>query len=140
MNGGAIPTIDRESYGSVLSNYLPLPIRSQEDNERAILQIEALIHQPLLTQAESDLLELLTQLVEHFESEYYAFPPEKQATPLDMLLFLMESNRLKQVDLVGIIGSKGVVSEVINGKRGISKSMAIALGKRFNVEASLFFG
>lgn len=37
-----------------------------------------------------------------------------------------------------IVGSKGAVSEVMNGKRGISKNMAIALSERFNVDAGLF--
>ncbi|MBE9076766.1 hypothetical protein IQ241_05565 [Romeria aff. gracilis LEGE 07310] len=83
-------------------------------------------------------MELLTQLVEHFEAKHYAFPTQKQSTPLDMLLFLTESNALKQADLVGIIGSSGVVSEVVNGKRSISKGMAIALSQRFSVDAGLF--
>lgn len=138
MSGNAIPTIDRDSYSAVLSSYLPAPIRTEADNERALSQIEALMNQPSLTAAETDLLELLTQLVERFEAEHYAFPSEDQATPLEMLQFLMESNELKQADFVGVIGFKGVVSEVVNGKRGISKGMAIALSKRFNVDAGLF--
>ncbi len=113
-------------------------LKTEEDNERAISQLEALSHQDFLTAAEKDLLELLTQLIEHFEEEHYAFSPEQQSTPLDRLLFLMESNDLKQSDLVGMLGSKGVVSEVVNGKRGISKGMAIALGNRFNVDAGFF--
>ena len=138
MSGNATPTIDRESYRDILSTYLPSPIRTEEDNEKALAQVELLMHQSPLTTAESDLLELLTQLIERFEEEHYAFPPEVQSTPLSMLLFLMESNDLKQSDLVSIIGSKGVVSEVVNGKRGISKKMAIALGERFNVNPGLF--
>jgi len=138
MSGSATPTIDRESYAAVLANYLPTPIRTEEDNEKAILQLEALAHQESLTDAETDLVELLTQLIERFEAEHYAFSEQHQASPLDRLLFLMESHQMKQADLVGTIGSKGVVSEVINGKRGISKRMAIALGQRFNVDAGLF--
>ncbi|MGB3297547.1 MAG: transcriptional regulator [Phormidesmis sp.] len=138
MIGRKTPTIDRESYSSILTSYLPAPIRTEEENERAIAQVEALAHQDLLTKAEEDLLEMLTQLIEHFEEEHYTFPLEQRSTPLSMLLFLMEGNNLKQTDLVGVIGSKGVVSEVVNGKRGISKKMAIALGDRFNVNAGLF--
>jgi HTH-type transcriptional regulator / antitoxin HigA len=118
--------------------YRLIKLKPEEDNERAISQLEALAHQDSLTAAEEDLLELLTQLIERFEEEHYAFAPEQQATPLDRLLFLMESNPLKQSDLVGTLGSKGVVSEVVNGKRGISKGMAIALGNRFNVDAGFF--
>lgn len=138
MSGSATPTINRESYCDVITTYLPLPIRTEADNERALSQVECLMGQDSLTAAEGDLLDLLVQLIEHFEEAHYAFPPEMQSTPLSMLQFLMESNDLKQVDLIGIIGSKGVVSEVINGKRGLSKKMAIALGERFNVDAGLF--
>ena len=55
-----------------------------------------------------------------------------------ILQHLMESNHLRQTDLVGIIGSSGVVSEVVNGKRSISKTQAKALGKFFGVSAELF--
>jgi HTH-type transcriptional regulator/antitoxin HigA len=50
----------------------------------------------------------------------------------------MEERGLRQADLVGIIGSRGVVSEVVNGKRTISKSQAKSLGDFFHVEPSLF--
>jgi HTH-type transcriptional regulator/antitoxin HigA len=50
----------------------------------------------------------------------------------------MEENRLKQTDLVGIVGSRGVVSEVVNGKRTISKSQTKSLGEFFHVDPSLF--
>ena len=49
-----------------------------------------------------------------------------------------EVRELKQADLVGVIGSKGVVSEVVHGKRAISKAQAKALGKFFNVNPSVF--
>jgi antitoxin component HigA of HigAB toxin-antitoxin module len=44
----------------------------------------------------------------------------------------------RQADLVGIIGSNGVVSEVVNGKRAISKAQTKALGDYFKISASLF--
>jgi HTH-type transcriptional regulator / antitoxin HigA len=50
----------------------------------------------------------------------------------------MESSGTRQADLVGIIGSSGVVSEVIDGKRSISKAQAKALGEYFKVSPSLF--
>ena len=50
----------------------------------------------------------------------------------------MEQRDIKQIDLVGVIGSKGVVSEVVNGKREISKAQAKALGDFFNVDAGMF--
>ena len=50
----------------------------------------------------------------------------------------MKSSGTRQADLVGIIGSSGVVSEVVNGKQTISKAQAKALGEYFKVSANLF--
>ena len=68
--------IDRESYRDILGYYLPLPIRTEEDNEKTLSQVEVLMHQESLTTAEKNLMELLIQLIERFEEEHYAFPPE----------------------------------------------------------------
>ncbi|GCL40376.1 MULTISPECIES: helix-turn-helix domain-containing protein [Nostocales] len=55
-----------------------------------------------------------------------------------MLEHLMDARGIKQSDLVGVIGSKGVVSEVVNRKRAISKAQAKTLGEFFNVSPALF--
>ncbi len=90
---------------------------------------------------ENSLLELLVQLIERFEDEHYSFDAASQgalATPRSILLHLIEEHDLKQADLVGIIGSRGVVSEVVNGKRDISKSQASALSQLFHIDVGLF--
>src|SRR5262245_31731151 len=51
---------------------------------------------------------------------------------------LMAATDLKQADLALIFGSKGIVSEVVNGKRGISKANAKALGEFFNISPAAF--
>ena len=50
----------------------------------------------------------------------------------------MEQNDLQQVDLLKIFDSSGRVSEVVNGKRGISKAQAKALGEFFKESPELF--
>jgi len=50
----------------------------------------------------------------------------------------MEMNRLKQADLLSVFGSSGIASEVINGKREISKAHAKALAKFFHTSTDLF--
>jgi HTH-type transcriptional regulator/antitoxin HigA len=74
-------------------------------------------------------------LIEQYEEEHYPIP---KSSPLDMLIHLMQSRECKQEELIGIIGSRGVVSEVVNGKRSISKSQAKALADYFNVDVSFF--
>lgn len=87
------------------------------------------------TPEQDELLDLLVVLVKKFEDEYY---PIDDASPHDILLHLMEENNLKQADLVGVLGSRGVVSEVVNGKRQISKNQAKALSDFFHVDVGLF--
>jgi HTH-type transcriptional regulator / antitoxin HigA len=143
MTGSATVAINPESYGALLSKYLPMPITSEDDNERALEVVQTLMAIELRSPEENSLLELLVQLIERFEDEHYSFYAASQgelATPRSILLHLMEEHDLKQADLVGIIGSRGVVSEVVNGKRDISNAQASSLSQLFHVDVGLFIG
>jgi HTH-type transcriptional regulator / antitoxin HigA len=61
-----------------------------------------------------------------------------ESQPHEILQHMMESSGTRQADLVGVIGSSGVVSGIVNGKRFISKAQAKALGLYFKVLPSLF--
>ncbi len=128
-------TINRKAYGDLLAEIQPQVITNDAENEVALQNIEKLLAIPQTTAEEERILQLLLTLVEKYEDEHY---PMNNTSPLDILLHLMESNDLKQADLVNVIGSSGVVSEVVNGKRQISKNQAQALGKFFHVEPKLF--
>ena len=142
MTGSATLSINPESYGALLTKYLPMPITSEDDNERALEVVQNLMAIKNRSPEEEDsLLEMLVQLIERFEDEHYAFDTASHgdlATPRSILLHLMEEHDLKQADFVGIIGSRGVVSEVVNGKRDISKAQASALSLPFHVDVGLF--
>ena len=126
---------NRDTYAQLLAKYQPKVITNDAENEQAILIAEELAHKTNRTSEESALYELLITLIEKYENETY---PMGETTPLSMLLHLMEARGLKQVDLIDVIGSSGVVSEIINGKREISKAQAKALGDFFNIDARLF--
>lgn len=128
-------TLNPESYGRLLAQYQPKVITTEEENDAAIALAEELDHRSKRTPEEDALLDLLATLIEKFEQEHYPIP---QGTPLSSLLHLMEARELKQEDLVGVIGSRGVVSEVVNGKRSISKAQAKALAEFFKVDVGLF--
>lgn len=55
-----------------------------------------------------------------------------------MVQFLMEQRGLKQADLVPLLGSRAQVSDLVNGKRGISKAQVKKLAEYFGVSAELF--
>jgi HTH-type transcriptional regulator / antitoxin HigA len=113
-----------------------------DENERALAIVQDLMAIAHRSPEEDSLLELLVQLIERFEEEHYSFElnasESKLANPRSILLHLMEEHDLKQADLVGVIGSRGVVSEVVNGKREISKAQAAALARLFHVDVGLF--
>ena len=83
----------------------------------------------------STLLEVVATLIEQYESESAPF---EAAEPRAVLGLLMEQHNLKQVDLAKEIGSQGVVSEILNGKREINARQAKALAQRFGVSAAVF--
>jgi HTH-type transcriptional regulator / antitoxin HigA len=130
-------TFNADTYANLLTQYRPKVITTEMENDTAIALAEKLAHREHKSPEEAALLDLLITLIEKFEDEHYPIPV---STPLEMLKHLMEASSLKQENLIGIIGSRGVVSEVVNGKRSISKTQAIALGKFFNVDAGLFIG
>jgi len=129
-----IPTINRNVYGDLLAQHQPKAIETEAENEAAIILAESLEHRQR-TPEENALLELLIILIEKFEETSYPLPNLESER---MLLHLMEARNMKQEELVGVIGSRGVVSEIVNGKRSISKAQAKTLGQLFHVSPSLF--
>jgi HTH-type transcriptional regulator / antitoxin HigA len=129
-----IHTINRNIYGNLLAQHQPKAIETEAENEAAILLAESLEHGQR-TPEEDALLDLLIILIEKFEETSYPLPNLESA---QMLLHLMEARNMKQEELVGVIGSRGVVSEIVNGKRSISKAQAKVLGELFHVSPSLF--
>src|SRR5437764_11724752 len=128
--------IDPARYRRLLSQTMPVIIETEEENERMLKVIEKLMDKGEgLSPEEEKLLKLLTKLVEDFEERYYH---PRDATPLEVLQHLMESREVKQTHLWEVFGSKGIASEVLNGKRGISKTHAIALAEDFHIPADLF--
>lgn len=131
------PTVKAPYYPELLARTLPGVIHSEEENEHFISILEELEHRSLQwSNGEAKLAELLTLLIEEFEDRTY---PLKAATPGEILTELMESNHLKQKDLVDIFGAESTVSAVINGKREMTREHIKRLSKRFHVSPAAFF-
>ena len=128
-------TTNPSDYAQLLAKYQPKVIETEAENERAIASATKLEHKANRTPGEDTILELLVTLIEKFEDEQYPIP---QGTPHSMLLHLMDAGGIKQENLVGVVGSTGVVSEVVNAKRSISKAQAKALAEFFSVDVGLF--
>lgn len=80
------------------------------------------------------LVDLLSNLISSYEEKHYNMPLAKG---IDALKFLIETHHLQQSDL-SEIGSQGVVSEILNGKRELNLRQIKLLSKRFHVNPSTF--
>jgi HTH-type transcriptional regulator / antitoxin HigA len=127
---------DQHEYAKLLRDVLPHVIHTEAENERYTAALEMLLAKRDRSPEESRMVELLTLLIEDFEDRNYPLPP---ATPLDIVRHLMESNGLRQVDLIDVFGAESTVSEVLRGKRDLAKSHIEKLSRRFNVSPELFF-
>ena len=128
--------IDPVRYRRLLSRTMPVVIETEEENERMLSIVEKLMDKGENISAEEEkLLKLLVRLIEDFEQRYYR---PRDAEPLEVLHHLMEARGVKQSQLWDVFGSKGIASEVLSGKRGISKTHARALANYFHVPADLF--
>ncbi len=129
--------LDVRKYGQILAEALPRPIETDAEYERALEIINRLMSKPehKLTPEEDTLLELLSQLVERYEERNYPIP---DAPPHAVIQFLMEDRGLQHKDLMPVLGSRGVTSEVINGKRKPSKTQIKALAEFFKLPPEVF--
>jgi len=80
------------------------------------------------------LVDIVGDLIEDYEAEQYHLP---ETTGIEALKFLMEQHGLKQGDLEEI-GSQGVVSEILTGKRELNVRQVRALSERFGVSTATF--
>ena len=108
-------------------------IKNKQDYKLALKSLEAVFDETNGNLAEY--AETLTVLIEHYESENF---PIKNSSGIEMLKFLMTQNDLKQKDLIGIVGSKSSVSELLNGKRPLNLQHLRALAIKFNVKPATF--
>jgi HTH-type transcriptional regulator/antitoxin HigA len=128
--------INETTYGKLLRKTLPRPIRTEEDNERYVGVVEHLMDLgERMAPEQRELMDLLVTLIERFESERYSL---STASPVEVLRELMEARGMKLAGLAMLIGSKGVASEILNGKRGLSKTNIKRLAEYFRVSPGVF--
>jgi HTH-type transcriptional regulator/antitoxin HigA len=113
-----------------------LSIRNEREYDAAVERMNELLDEigtdenhPLYS-----LLDTLGTLIEAYEEDHHAIP---DANGADVLRFIMDEHGLTQSELPEV-GSQGVVSEVLNGKRELNVRQIRALTKRFKVSASVF--
>ena len=107
-----------------------------DEYHRLLGEAAALMEKPesKISDEEGRLLELLCILIEEYENRVHPLP---KARPYKMLAYLLQEKSMKPSDLWTVL-PKSRVSEILNGKRGISKTQAKQLAELFRVPVDLF--
>ena len=109
------------------------PIKTEQDYEKALRRLEKIFDASPETK-EGDEAEILSMLIENYENQYY---PIEAPDPIEAIKIRMEEMNIKQKDLVGIIGGKSRVSEVLNKRKRLTVDMIRKLEKKLHLSASI---
>ena len=109
------------------------PIRTERDYERALREVERLMDAKPGT-AEDDRLDVLATLVDAYESKHFPIDPPD---PIEAIRFRLEQQGLDTRALVGVIGGRSRVYEVMHRKRSLTLEMIRRLHERFGIPAEV---
>ena len=109
------------------------PIKNIEDYNSAINRLEDIFDAPI-NSIEGDEAEILSLLIENFENTHF---PIESPDPIEAIKIRIEELDLKQKDLIGVIGGKSRVSEILNSKKKLTVEMIAKLEKLLHISASI---
>ena len=129
--------INRQKYARLANQIVLKAIETEEEYDRMVAAVERLMDKGEANQSpeESALLETLAILIQAYDDRRHPLP---NTASHQMLSYLLETSGHKRQDLLPIFGTRGRISEVLSGKRAISKEQAKKLAASFKVSADLF--
>jgi HTH-type transcriptional regulator/antitoxin HigA len=131
--------IEKSRYYELIEHFPLRPLRSKVSYRRAMAAADELAvrDERSLSADERDYLETLSLLIENYENMHNVVDLSS-LDPVDVLKHLMDAHNMTTTALGKLIGSKGIASEILSGKRDISKSHMIKIAKHFGVEPAVF--
>jgi HTH-type transcriptional regulator/antitoxin HigA len=109
------------------------PIKTENDYKKALERLEV-IFDATPDSIEGDEAEILSLLIDNYENQYF---PIEAPDPIEAIKIRMEEMNIKQKDLVGIIGGKSSVSEILNKKKRLTVDMIRELERVLHISASV---
>lgn len=109
------------------------PIKSENDYRSALERLEVIFDAQIDTK-EGDEAEILSLMIENYENEHY---PIEAPDPIEAIKIRMEELNMRQKDLVGVIGGKSRVSEILNRKKKLTVEMIRELEQILQISASV---
>ena len=109
------------------------PIKNETDYRDALDRLEVIFDAPIDTK-EGDEAEILSLIIENYENEHYSI---EAPDPIEAIKIRMKELNLRQKDLVGVIGGKSRVSEILNRKKKLTVEMIRDLERILQISASV---
>jgi HTH-type transcriptional regulator/antitoxin HigA len=109
------------------------PIKTKVDYQEALERLEVIFDAPTDSK-EGDEAEILSLMIENYENIHY---PIEAPDPIEAIKIRMEELNLRQKDLVGVIGGKSRVSEILNRKKKLTVDMIRELERILQISASV---
>jgi HTH-type transcriptional regulator/antitoxin HigA len=130
-------TVDRKKYVRLANRIVIKAIETEYEYDRMVTAVEELMDkgEDRLSAEESALLETIAILIQAYDDRCHPLP---HAPAREMLAYLMESSGRTAKDMLPVFGTRGRFSEVMSGKRSISKQQAKKLASAFKVTPDLF--
>jgi HTH-type transcriptional regulator / antitoxin HigA len=135
MSGKMTQTINLKVYSQLVAEVTPKVIETEEEYEQFLAVAERLTFNQNQTPEESALYDLVTMLVETYESQHYQI---EESSPVEILLHIIESSGIDLADLADIFGSSDILNQVLAGQQPINNSQAQALGDKFKLSPQIF--
>ena len=108
-------------------------LKANKEYRTALERLE-IIFDAAVNTIEGDEAEILSLLLENYENEHYAI---EAPDPIEAIKIRMEELNMRQQDLVGILGGKSRVSEILNRKKRLTVDMIRALETTLQISASV---
>ncbi|QQR57408.1 MAG: helix-turn-helix domain-containing protein [Candidatus Melainabacteria bacterium] len=128
-----------QKYRDLIERFPLVPIKSDAHLDKAHAVAQSLmLRKKSMASDEKEYLEVLLDEIEKYEKKHHALQTEEMP-PHKLLQSFMKDHGLKQVDMQTILGtSSGVMSELVSGKRELSKEHCVKLGQYFKVTPAAF--
>lgn len=129
-----------EKYKALIERFPLVPIKNDAHlNEAHEVAQSLILRAEPVASDEGDYLEVLLDEIAKYEKKHHAINFEQMA-PHELLQSFMKDHGLRQVDIQAILGvpSSGVISELVSGKRELTKKHCVKLGNHFKVTPAAF--
>ena len=127
----------RDEYAALVRKFPPRPIHNarQYDATVAVMNKLAVRDEDSLSAAEHDYLDALATFVEQYDQRHF---DEPEMTPLERLCYVVGQAGMSASDLGRLLGNRGLGSQLLTGRRELSKAHIRILAGHFKLSAAYF--